>query len=179
MWSGRNLSGNEATRIWRCLKRCTSRLTPFLCQPFVNGKAPDSRHPEPWHCCSAHPAQWSCYPKWYQCLSSSPTALGSPVGCGWHGEEGAIMTPSLMIHHYIPTLTLIDDSNLSVFILKDWQIDFHVTSRLPVALGMMLMPWTSRCVGSWWYWWRGWHWASLTLKPMIWWRWRQWWWGGP
>ena len=58
-------------------------LTLFLCQPFVVGKAPGSRSLGPWHCSSVHPAQQSHHPKWYLCLSSSPTPWGSPVGSVW------------------------------------------------------------------------------------------------
>ena len=56
--------------------------TLFLCQPFIVGKAPGSRHPEPWHCCSAHPAvitpsKVMSVPKQ---LTNPP---GSPVGSKW------------------------------------------------------------------------------------------------
>ena len=36
--------------------------------------------------------------------------------------------------------TLICDGVLCVFILEDWQVDFHMASRLPVALTMVCMP---------------------------------------
>ena len=42
---------------------------------------------------------------------------------------------------------LIGDSIFLVFILEDGQIDFHVTSGLPVVLATVLMPGASKSIG--------------------------------
>ena len=68
--------------------------------------------------------------------------------------------------------TLISDGILLVFILEDWQIDFHMAFWLPAASAMVCTPGAPRSIGLWWHWWGSWHWTSVTLKPMIQWRWR-------
>ena len=81
------------------------------------------------------------------------------------GEKGAVPEPCLMIHHYVPTPALIGDS-----ILEGRQINFHVTSRLLVALAMVLMPGAPWPIRSWWHWGGSWHWTSITLQPTVQWR---------
>ena len=73
--------------------------------------------------------------------------------------------------------TLVGDSIVHVLILENWQVDFHIASRLSVAvLAMVWMPGTSSSIGPSWDHWRGWHWTVVTFKPTI---WRgQRWWGG-
>ena len=55
------------------------------------------------------------------------------------GEEGAISTPSVMIHCQVPVPTLVGNGILGVLILKDWQVDLHMASWFPV--GTLAMEW--------------------------------------
>ena len=69
---------------------------------------------------------------------------------------------------------MISDSILHVFILEDWQIDFHMAFTLPVVSARVCMSGSSWSIGPWWNWWGSWHGTSVTLEPMTWWRWRWW-----
>ena len=156
------------------LRGVPPNLTPFLYWPWVIGKAPSSRHPGPWHCCSAHPAQQTCHPKWCQWLSSSPTLPGSPVGSE-SCRKGRCSPGTLLDDTPLyPNTNINRWQHPSCF--HPWrQADyFHVTPGLLVAMATVLMPEIPWPIGSWWQWGGSWHWTSITLKPMVWWMWRCW-----
>ena len=70
------------------------------------------------------------------------------------GEKGVVWAPSMAIHHQIPTSALISDGVIHVLILEDWQVDFHMASKVPAALfAMVWKPGTSRSIRPWWHWW--------------------------
>ena len=64
---------------------------------------------------------------------------------GWHGEKGAILTPSAMIYCDVPVPTLVGNGILGVLVFKDQQVDLHMASWFLVGTSAMVwMPQSSQ-----------------------------------
>ena len=50
------------------------------------------------------------------------------------GEKGVVLAPHAALHHQVPMPALISDGVFCVLVLEDWQVDFHMASRLPAPL---------------------------------------------
>ena len=145
---------------------------PSSFHPYVVERVLGLKYPRPSHCYSAHFIWWGHHLGCCLCLNFSLALPGSLVMNGWHGEEGAISTSSMMIHCQVCVPTLVCDDIFGVLVIKDWQVDLPMASWFLIGmLAMAWMPWSSWPLRPWWHWWWSWCCAPINLESMVWWKW--------